>query len=350
MKKIFSLICLFIISFQWLSFGLQANAQTQQELNGIYTQEQTNAIKKRFEKSYTLYILAKYKYINKAMYDYLQNNYEDIYQFLMSYDYIQDKKAYDIMIRAKKWAIFFLNGKKTTAQLHQMTINQEYYANQYAKANDKTVSVIPQSFTNDANFNYMIEGIKNDKTTINHAKEISDRIGIEYELALAWILTEQVRYALTERGEMKKFLTWVPMLLYLTKFSYGIWGIKSFTAEKIRDDAKKYGYWKELEVHNKVSGEDWWKKVLIDKYWQVAYPSYLIKNIITRWEKEGHSIAKKPGIIITLYNFGNVDNKKPNANPKVGGADININGKTYNFGWLWEMFYWWMKVEKPFNK
>lgn len=350
MKKISSIILLFIISLTSIWGSLTVNAQSQKDLNGIYTQEETNAIKKRFERTYVLYILAKYKIINKAMYDYLDKNYEDIYQVLMSYDYIHGSKAHDTMIRAKKWAIVFLNNKKTTAQLHQMSINQEYYANLYAKKNTQNgLTWIPSKFTKDPNFNYMIEGIKNDKTTIKHAQEIADRIGIEYQLTLAWILTEQVRYALTERWEMKKFLTWVPMLLYLTKFSYWIGGIKSFTAEKIRNDSRVYWYGDELKVHNKISWEEWWKRILIDKYWQVAYPSYLIKNIITRWEKEWHSIAKKPGIIITLYNFWNTENKKPNANPKVGWADININWQTYNFGWLWEMFYWWMKIDKPFN-
>lgn len=319
--------------------------------SSIYTAEETAFIKKRFEKTYVLYILAKYNVLTDKMLKYLNNNYEDLYQVLVSYDYINNTKSYNTMIRAKKWAIVFLNSAKTTAELHQMSIDQEYYANVFAKRNSqKGKSWIPKEFLSDPNFKYMIEGIKNDTTTLNHSKELADFLNIDRELTLAGILTEQVRYALTERGEMKKFVSGVPMLLHLTKFSYGIGWIKSFTAEKIVRDAMAYGYWEPLKIHKNISGEGRWKEILINKYYQVAYPSYLIKNIITRWEKAWFPINKKPGVIITLYNFWNTEKKVPNASPQVWWADIRINNRTYNFGWLWEMFYWWMKIEEPFTE
>ena len=323
---------------------------SEQEVLWVYSKQQASTIKRKFEKTYVLYVLAKYKAINLATLQYLDKNYDDIYNVLLSNDYIRGTKYYDLMIRAKRGAAFFLQNRKTIAQLHSMSIDQEYYSNTLAQRNTQEgLSWIPKEFTTDPNFNFMIEGIKNDKRTINTAKELANKLGIEYELTLAGILTEQVRYALTERGEMKKFVSGIPMLLHLTKFSYGIGGIKSFTASKIRDDAKRYGYGEELQTHKGISDEGQWKNILIDKYWQVAYPSYLIKNILTRWNEEGYPLNKKPGVVITLYNFGNTENKKPHPAPQVGGAEININKRTYNFGGLGEMFYWWMKIEKPFN-
>lgn len=309
----------------------------------VYVQPTSKDIKLKFEKSYVLSRLAEEWFLDEAMYTYFWDGYSDIYKVYMSYDYLNKTKAYDKLIQVKREALEALK-TKTIGDLSQITIDRNYELPTKLKANKLTW--FPKDLTDDKNFSFMIDWIKNDKRTVANAKEIGTRIGVDYRLVLSSILTEQVRYALTERGEMKKFLQKTPMLLYLTQFSYWVGWVKSFTAEKIRDDASTYWYWKELSVHKDTSGETAWKSVLIDKYWQVAYPSYLIKNIITRWSKAGFDISWNPGVIITLYNFWNVAKKEPNKNPKVGWADISVKWQTYNFWGLGEWFFWWMKIYK----
>ena len=302
-------------------------------------------VKLSFEKSYVLRWMASKWYLDTTLYTYLNSNYGDVYKLYLSYDYLNKTNSYATLIEFKKSALNMLK-VKSVWQLAQMAVDNNYDISVQNKK--RTLSWFPSWMTDDANFNFMIEWIKNDKTSKKYAKSIGESIGVDYKLVMAAILTEQVRYALTERGEMKKFLKGVPMLLYLTKYSYWIGWIKSFTATKIRNDAKLYWYWKELEVHNKISTESQWKSILIDKYWQIAYPSYLIKNIQTRWYKAWFNIYNNPWVVITLYNFWNIEDKKPNKSPKVWGADIFIKDKAYNFGWLWEWFYWWIKIYKPF--
>lgn len=339
MKKIFTAIMLFAF-LGWIgltSFFNETNAAS------VYVQPTSKDIKLKFEKAYVLSRLAEEWFMDEAMYTYFGDGYADIYKVYMSYDYLNKTKAYDKLIQIKREALEALK-TKTIWDLSQITIDRNYELPGKLKSNKLTW--FSKELTDDKNFNFMIDGIKNDKRTVANAKEIGKRIGVDYRLVLSSILTEQVRYALTERGEMKKFLQKTPMLLYLTQFSYGVGWIKSFTAEKIRDDASAYWYGDELSVHKDTSWETAWKSVLIDKYWQVAYPSYLVKNIITRWSKAGVDISWNPGVIITLYNFWNVAKKEPNKNPKVWGADIAVKGKTYNFWGLGEWFYWWMKIYK----
>lgn len=151
-------------------------------------------------------------------------------------------------------------------------------------------------------------------------------------LVFASILTEQTRYSATERWFMKKFLnSKAPFLFSMTSQSYGVGGIKSFTAEKISRDAVEYGYGDSFKGYVGKTGETFWKPILTKKYEEARFPTILIKNILTRWSNAGFSLEGKPGVVVTLYNFGNLEDKKPNASPKIGGAEIKLGSKTYYF-------------------
>jgi len=331
MKKLITFILwiIFILNIFNISYAV----------NDITTKE----IKSNFEKTYVLNKMAKNWFLNRTLKDYFNTWYKDIYNIYLSYDYINKTESYKTLISAKKEVIKYLKENDTWA-LSKLTQSLNSEMIWYLSVNE--LEWFPKDLRENDNFKYMIEWIKNDEKTIKTVKEISKTLWIDYRLVISSILTEQVRYAMTERGEMKKFLNKVPILIYLTQFSYWIWGIKSFTAEKIRDDAKIYGYWKELEVHNKITWETKWKEVLTNEYWQVVYPAYLVKNIITRWSLAWYDISNNPWVIITLYNFWNIADKKPNATPKVWWATISIADYKYNFWWLWEWFYWWMKIFK----
>jgi hypothetical protein len=63
--------------------------------------------------------------------------------------------------------------------------------------------------------------------------------------------------------------------------------------------------------------------------------------ILDNWTNAGVDIIHKPGIILTLYNFGD---KEVNPDPQVGGAEIEINGTNYSFGALGMILYYIMEV------
>jgi len=336
MKKIFTMLFLTIFAL-WIIWASLLS------INNVNAAEKTaKEIKGEFEKSYVISRLTDEWLMNKDFYEYFKDSYSDIYSIYISYDYLNKTKSYNKLISIKKEALKLLK-EKQLGELAQLTVDKSY---NISLRFNKNLSWYPKDFTDDVNFKYMIEWVKNDTTSVKYAKKISKALWIDYRLVMSAILTEQVRYAMTERGEMKKFLQKTPVLLYLTRFSYWIWWIKSFTAEKVRNDAIAYWYWKDLEKHIYISWETAWKNILINKYYQVAYPAYLIKNIITRWKKAGYNIENNPGVIITLYNFWNIEGKKPHGLPKVGWSDISIKSKSYNFGWLGESFYWWMKIYK----
>ena len=73
-------------------------------------------------------------------------------------------------------------------------------------------------------------------------------------------------------------------------------------------------------------------------YYAYLYAALFNKEIISQWQKAGFDISNRPEILSTLFNIG-FEHSKPNANPQVGGAELNINNKTYSFGGLSSEFY-----------
>lgn len=59
---------------------------------------------------------------------------------------------------------------------------------------------------------------------------------------------------------------------------------------------------------------------------------------MTAWERSGYSISDRPEIIATVYNLG-FQKSNPNADQKVGGASIDLNGNKYSFGSIAFYFY-----------
>ena len=76
-----------------------------------------------------------------------------------------------------------------------------------------------------------------------------------------------------------------------------------------------------------------------NRYYSYLYGAILLKEIASQWQRAGFPISNRPEILATLFNIGFV-NSKPNANPQVGGAEINIGTSTYSFGGLAGSFYY----------
>jgi hypothetical protein len=68
------------------------------------------------------------------------------------------------------------------------------------------------------------------------------------------------------------------------------------------------------------------------------YTAAYIKEIQSQWERAGFDVSQNAGAVATLFNVG-FGASKPNANPKVAGAIIDVGGSRYVYGELAELFY-----------
>jgi hypothetical protein len=302
--------------------------------------------KETFQLLEKYYILWKFDTTNipTEIFHYWIIHWDELPHILNSYDYLNKTKHLQGFVNLKRQF-----GEK---KFYQETIRQDlrliivnYLKNKEIK-ND--ITFLPKDIHEDENYQFMINGLKNNKSLINNSKKIWQDLWFDYNLTLAAILTEQFRYAGTYRWFVKQQITKTPFIFSMTQFSYWIGWIKEKTGEKIKEDAILYGHANVFELQQDDKYKNKSKKELLqDGFWETVYPNILIKNIITRWERSWNSISTKPWIIITLYNFWNDSNKKPHGNPKVGGAIIKLNEdkeREYTFWWLWESLYYYIKV------
>ena len=74
------------------------------------------------------------------------------------------------------------------------------------------------------------------------------------------------------------------------------------------------------------------------RYYSYLYAGLYLKEIMTQWKVAGYDISNRPDILSTLFNIG-FEHSKPNADPEVGGAEIDIGANKYSFGGLAGEFY-----------
>lgn len=192
---------------------------------------------------------------------------------------------------------------------------------------------IPQDILNNPWFKFIMNGIWNRKIVLKTIKDESQKLGIDYKIVLSSLLWEQIRIANRGlRGELKNIILHsTPKLFRSYDTSLGIGGIKITTAKRIEKDAITYGYG-EIFKTNPTDNAGRYLRLTENDYWQGIYPTYLIKNILTRWTLSGYNITNNPWIIGTLYNMWNIETKQPNANPQIGGSIIIIGEKQYTYG------------------
>ena len=208
-----------------------------------------------------------------------------------------------------------------------------------------TTGWFPPDVAEDSGFRFIMEGIDKRKEIITTIKTQSATLWIDYRIVLASLLGEQIRIATKWiRDTLKDIVIHsTPTLFCSYNISLGVWGIKLTTARQIVTDAKKYWY-----------GDIFWKLNYNDSgltailttsdYWQGVYPTYLIKNIITRRQLSGYDISHNVGVIATLYNMWNAKKKQPNANPQIGGSEITIGQHKYVYGGIALWVYRYLKI------
>jgi len=181
-------------------------------------------------------------------------------------------------------------------------------------------------------------------------KRAADDAGVPARLIVANLVAEQLRLFFTEREAYKQFFYPLKILGPQTQFSWGVMGMKEETAipveQHLLDSSSQFYPGNEYEnlLDFPDSTDDLKMARFVrmtdqhDHYWSYLYAGLYMKQIETQWEQAGFPIDGNVGVLSTLYNIG-FRNSVPKAEPKVGGAAIEINGTVYSFGGLAETFY-----------
>jgi hypothetical protein len=194
-----------------------------------------------------------------------------------------------------------------------------------------------------------------DQESINRAAHDA---GISPRLLLGGIIGEQFRFFTSDREAFKQYFEPLKVLASLSKFSYGIAGLKPNTAKQI-----------ETYLHNPTSvyylGPDMENVITYpagsdpdtvrfnritdtkDTYYSYLYAGLFMREVIAQWRAAGYDISNRPDALSTLYNLG-FNRSIPKADPTAGGAPITVNGTDYNFGNLGYQFYYSGELQQEF--
>ncbi|MDQ2932851.1 MAG: hypothetical protein M3Q80_00530 [bacterium] len=204
------------------------------------------------------------------------------------------------------------------------------------------------------------EAIGKDTEVIN---VVSKKVNISPRTLVSILIVEQLRLFNSNREIFKSVFAPLKILGNQSQFSWGVMGIKQETARQIEANLiDKQSSWypgkefesfliypattteaeRDSERFARLTNED-------DRMYSYLYAALLVKQLEAQWEKSKFPITDKPGIIATLYNIG-FKNSNPNADPHVGGAEIEIGDTTYSFGGLAESFYYSSEMIEEFPK
>lgn len=190
------------------------------------------------------------------------------------------------------------------------------------------------------------EAIVKDEEPINRAATV---VGVNSRLIVSVLVGEQLRLYNSEREIYKQFFEPLKILGVQSQFSWGVMGMKEETAKQIetnlRDPNSPFYLGKDQEALLDFSTSD--PSVerftrLTDShnhYYSYLYTALYLKQLMVEWQKAGYNIEDRPEILATLFNLGFVKSA-PKADPKVGGAEIEIGGQKYSFGSLAYQFYY----------
>ena len=179
-------------------------------------------------------------------------------------------------------------------------------------------------------------------------EKTSKDTGVPSRVIVSILIVEQLRLFNSEREIFKKVFSPLKILGNQSQFSWGVMGVKQETAREIESHLKATSspfylgpeFEHALDFKTDNPDNERFERLTNehDRSYSYLYAALLIKQIETQWKKAGFPIDTNTGVLATLYNIG-FANSKPNAEPQVGGAQIDINKTTYSFGGLAQSFY-----------
>lgn len=200
--------------------------------------------------------------------------------------------------------------------------------------------------------------IVKDKALIDSAAMVT---GVEPRLIVGCLIGEQIRLFNSKRETYKKYLGPVKVLSVQSQFSFGVNGIKDFTAawveRNLKNDTSVFYMGKRYEhILDFKTADHEVERInrLVDyrnHYYSYVYTGCIIHQTKKQWERAGFDISNRPEILFTLFNIG-FSESHPSANPQCGGSHITVADKVYTFGAIGFDFYYSGELAKefPFNE
>ena len=173
--------------------------------------------------------------------------------------------------------------------------------------------------------------------------------GVEPRLIVSCLVGDQIRLFNSKREMFKKYLGPVKVLSVQSQFSYGVNGIKDFTAaaveQHLKDPSSEFYMGKRYEnildfETGDHSGERY--KRLVDyrnHLYSYIYTGCILHQTMLQWKRAGYDISDRPDILCTLFNVG-FSQSHPHPDAVCGGSHISIDGKSYTFGAVGFDFYY----------
>jgi hypothetical protein len=196
------------------------------------------------------------------------------------------------------------------------------------------------------------DAMKKDQVVLSRVEK---ETGIKSRLLVSLLFVEQMRLYTSDRELFKKVFEPLKMLGVQSQFSWGVLGLKQDTLIEIENNLKATSspyylgpdYEKRLDfaISNATSTENIDSERFMrvtdehNHYYTYLYAAILLKELEKQWQNAGFDISSKSEILATLYNIG-FAHSLPNADPQVGGAEIDIAGTKYSFGRLAYEFYY----------
>lgn len=212
-----------------------------------------------------------------------------------------------------------------------------------ASVKDNGINAIP--WMNTPEWEALKESIIKDSAAINNAAKIT---GVEPRMIVGCLVGEQIRLFNSKREMYKKYLGPVKVLSVQSQFSFGVNGIKDFTAmqveQNLKDKASPYymgeKYEHILDYQGGVNDSIRIKRLVNyrDHTYSYIYTGCIIHQTRNQWKKAGYDISNRPDVLFTLFNVG-FSQSQPKPNPECGGSHITVDDHIYTFGAIGFDFY-----------
>lgn len=225
----------------------------------------------------------------------------------------------------------------------QLSKGRQVFGHSFVKGNGDNVI----TWMNAPEWQALKESIIKDSVAINKAAKIT---GVEPRMIVGCLVGEQIRLFNSKREMYKKYLGPVKVLSVQSQFSFGVNGIKDFTAAQVECNLKdktspfymgeKYEHI--LDYESAYVDDSVRIKRLVnyrDHTYSYIYTGCILHQTRNQWKKAGYDITNRPDVLFTLFNVG-FSQSEPKPNPVCGGSHITVDGKIYTFGAIGFDFYY----------
>ena len=190
------------------------------------------------------------------------------------------------------------------------------------------------------------DAILRDSALIREAGRLT---GVEPRMIVGCLIGEQIRLFNSKREMFKKYLGPVKVLSVQSQFSYGVNGIKDFTAEAVenhlKDPSSPYymgpAYEHLLDFTTDDHETERYNR-LVDyrnHLYSYIYTGCILHQTMLQWRRAGYDISDRPDLLFTLFNVG-FSQSVPKPNPMPGGSHITVGDREYTFGAIGFDFYY----------